>query len=155
VLAGKRAGPRPIAVWPASAAAKPAAAAHAGQVATAVRGPAYDSLFLRACRRQPVERTPLWLMRQAGRYMSEYRQVRARTTFLELCKNPQLCAEVMLTAVDRLKVDAAIIFADLLPILEPMGFQLEFAEGEGPVIHNPVREPGDLARSASSPKPSG
>ncbi len=70
----------------------------------------------------------------------------ASTTFLDLCKNPRLCAEVMLTAVARLKVDAAIIFADLLPILEPMGFQLEFAEGEGPVIHNPVREPGDLDR---------
>jgi uroporphyrinogen-III decarboxylase len=64
---------------------------------------------MRACRRQSVERTPVWLMRQAGRYMSEYREVRAKTTFLELCKNPQLCAEVMLTAVDRLKVDAAII----------------------------------------------
>ena len=145
VLADKRAGSRPIAFWPAPPSVKPAAR-RADQLPAVVRGPAYDSLFLRACRRQPVERTPLWLMRQAGRYMSEYRQVRARTTFLELCKNPQLCAEVMLTAVDRLKVDAAIIFSDLLPILEPMGFQLEFAAGEGPVIHNPVREPGDLDR---------
>jgi uroporphyrinogen decarboxylase len=102
--------------------------------------------FMRACRLQPVERTPVWLMRQAGRYMSEYREVRGRTTFLELCKNPQLCAEVMITAVNRLKVDAAIIFSDLLPILEPMGFDLEFAPGEGPQIHNPLREPSDVDR---------
>ena len=85
-------------------------------------------------------------MRQAGRYMQEYREVRAKTTFLELCKNPQLCSEVMCTAVQRLGVDAAIIFSDLLPILEPMGLDLEFAKGEGPVIHNPVREPGDVDR---------
>jgi uroporphyrinogen decarboxylase len=124
---------RPEIVPPPSAAAAPAS-------------PAFDSLFLRACRRQPVERTPIWLMRQAGRYMSEYREIRRQTTFLALCKNPQLCAEVMLTAVARLGVDAAIIFADLLPILEPLGFELEFAEGEGPVIHNPLREASDLAR---------
>jgi uroporphyrinogen decarboxylase len=85
-------------------------------------------------------------MRQAGRYMPEYRQVRAKTTFLELCKNPQLSAEVMITAVEKLGVDAAIIFSDLLPILEPMGMELEFAQGEGPVIHNPVREAADVDR---------
>ncbi|MBL9125155.1 MAG: uroporphyrinogen decarboxylase [Planctomycetaceae bacterium] len=107
----------------------------------------HDSLFLRACRREPTLRTPIWLMRQAGRYMPEYRAVREKTTFLELCKNPQLCAEVMITAVNRLNVDAAIIFADLLPILEPMGFDLEFAQGEGPVIHNPVRESLDVDRA--------
>ena len=101
---------------------------------------------MRACRLEKVERTPIWLMRQAGRYMREYREVRARTTFLELCKNPQLCAEVMLTAVARLGVDAAIIFSDLLPILEPLGFELEFAAGEGPVIHNPVRAAADVDR---------
>jgi len=108
--------------------------------------PAQQSLFLKACRREPTERVPIWLMRQAGRYMPEYREVRAKVSFLELCKNPQLCAEVMITAVQRLGVDAAIIFADLLPILEPMGFELEFAAGEGPVIHNPVRESSDLFR---------
>ncbi|MBW3596686.1 MAG: uroporphyrinogen-III synthase, partial [Planctomycetes bacterium] len=81
--------------------------------------PWYDSPFLRACRRQPTPFTPIWLMRQAGRYMAEYRAVRSKTTFLELCKNPQLCSEVMVTAVKRLGVDAAIIFSDLLPILEP------------------------------------
>jgi len=109
-------------------------------------GPWDDSLFMKACRREPVSRTPVWLMRQAGRYMPEYRRVREKTTFLELCKNPELCAEVMITAVNRLGVDAAIIFADLLPILEPMGFELEFARGEGPVIHNPIREPDDIDR---------
>lgn len=108
--------------------------------------PSQDSLFMRACRREPTERTPIWLMRQAGRYMQEYRDVRARTTFLDLCKNPRQCAEVMLTAVDRLQVDAAIIFSDLLPMLEPMGWHLEFAVGEGPIIHNPVRERADLER---------
>src|SRR6187397_3288835 len=89
----------------------------------------HDSPFMRACRREPVPYTPIWLMRQAGRYMPEYREVRARTTFLDLCKNPQLCSEVMVTAVKRLGVDAAIIFSDLLPILEPMGLELDFAKG--------------------------
>jgi len=103
-------------------------------------------VMMRAARGLPTERVPVWLMRQAGRYMAEYRAVREKTPFLELCKNPALSAEVMLTAVDRLKVDAAIIFSDLLPILEPMGFSLEFAAGEGPVIHNPVRSADDVAR---------
>jgi uroporphyrinogen decarboxylase len=107
-----------------------------------------DSPFLRACRRESVPYTPIWLMRQAGRYMPEYRAVREKTTFLELCKNPRLSSEVMCTAVDVLGVDAAIIFSDLLPILEPMGFELEFAAGEGPVIHNPVRDAGDVDRVA-------
>lgn len=101
---------------------------------------------MKACRLEPTDVTPVWLMRQAGRYMEEYREVRAQTTFLELCKNPQLCSEVMCTAVKRLGVDAAIIFSDLLPILEPMGLDLEFAQGEGPVIHNPVREGADVER---------
>ncbi|MEO1497434.1 MAG: uroporphyrinogen decarboxylase [Planctomycetota bacterium] len=105
-----------------------------------------DSDFLRACRRDPVKRTPVWLMRQAGRYMPEYRAVRANVGFLELCKNPALCSEVMCTAVDYLGVDAAIIFSDLLPILEPMGLDLEFSKGDGPVIHNPVREADDVDR---------
>ena len=101
---------------------------------------------MRACRREPVPYTPIWLMRQAGRYMPEYRAVRARTTFLELCKNPSLAAEVTVTAAERLGVDAAIIFADILLILEPMGVELEFAHGEGPVIHNPVRQASDVDR---------
>lgn len=112
-----------------------------------VSAPAWEnSLMMRAARREPCHRTPVWLMRQAGRYMAEYRAVRAKTTFLELCKNPPLSAEVMCTAVDRLQVDAAIIFSDLLPILEPMGLDLEFAAGEGPVIHNPVRDAADVDR---------
>ena len=91
-----------------------------------------DSVFMRACRREPVPYTPVWLMRQAGRYMPEYRAVRAKTGFLELCKTPSLAAEVTVTAAERLGVDAAIIFADILLILEPMGVELEFAHGEGP-----------------------
>ncbi|XZE33233.1 uroporphyrinogen decarboxylase [Pirellulaceae bacterium SH501] len=102
--------------------------------------------FIKACYRQPTDVTPLWLMRQAGRYMAEYRAVREKHSFLELCKNPALCAEVMVTAVEKLGVDAAIIFSDLLPILEPMGFDLEFAAGDGPVIHNPIREASDIDR---------
>lgn len=102
--------------------------------------PSDESLFIRSCRGEKTERTPVWLMRQAGRYMQEYREVRAKHSFLELCHNPQLCSEVMCTAVDRLGVDAAIIFSDLLPILVPLGFDLEFAAGDGPVIHNPVRD---------------
>lgn len=108
--------------------------------------PSHDSLFLKACRGEPTERTPIWLMRQAGRYMSEYREVRAKQSFLELCANPALCSEVMCTAVDRLGVDAAIIFSDLLPLLQPLGFDLEFVAGDGPVIHNPIRSADDLAR---------
>lgn len=108
--------------------------------------PWYDSPFLKACRREPTPYTPVWLMRQAGRYMAEYRAVRAKVSFMELCRNPQLASEVMCTAVERLGVDAAIIFSDLLPILEPMGMDLEFAAGSGPVIHNPVREARDVER---------
>jgi uroporphyrinogen decarboxylase len=78
--------------------------------------------------------------------MAEYREVRSKLSFLELCKNPALCAEVMVTAVNKLNVDAAIIFSDLLPIIEPMGMQLEFAQGDGPVIHNPLREAADVDR---------
>lgn len=108
----------------------------------------YDSPFMRACRREPVPYTPVWLMRQAGRYMQEYRDVRSQTTFLDLCKNPQRCSEVMCTAVEKLGVDAAIIFSDLLPILEPMGLDLEFVAGDGPKIHNPVREASEVHRIA-------
>jgi uroporphyrinogen decarboxylase len=110
------------------------------------QAPWYNGPFMKACRLEPTDVTPVWLMRQAGRYMAEYRAVRAKTSFLELCKNPALCSEVMCTAVNRLGVDAAIIFSDLLPILEPMGLDLEFAQGEGPVIHNPVRDAADIDR---------
>jgi uroporphyrinogen decarboxylase len=105
-----------------------------------------ESPFLKACRRELTPFTPIWLMRQAGRYMPEYRRIRAEHGFLELCRNPQLCSEIMCVAVEQLGVDAAIVFSDLLPILEPMGMDLEFAKGEGPQIHNPVREPADVDR---------
>ncbi len=108
--------------------------------------PWYNSPFMKACRGEPTDVTPIWMMRQAGRYMSEYREVRSKTSFLELCANPQLCSEVMCTAVNRLGVDAAIIFSDLLPILVPMGCDLEFVKGDGPVIHNPVRTAADIDR---------
>ena len=101
---------------------------------------------MKAARREPAERTPIWLMRQAGRYLPEYRKLRQTTSFLELCKNPDLCAEVMLSTVERLGVDAAIIFSDLLLILEPMGIGLEFSAGEGPVLHNPIRTAADVDR---------
>ncbi|HEX8162470.1 MAG TPA: uroporphyrinogen decarboxylase [Pyrinomonadaceae bacterium] len=120
----------------------------AGRVAApaAATDPLRDSPFMRACRREAVPHTPVWLMRQAGRYMKEYRDVRARYGFLEMCKTPEVAAEVTTYAAHRLNVDAAIIFADILLIIEPMGLDLEFAQGEGPVIHNPVRSAQDVDR---------
>jgi uroporphyrinogen decarboxylase len=108
--------------------------------------PVDEAPFLLACRGEPVDFTPIWLMRQAGRYLPEYRAVREKVSFLELCRNPQLASQVMCQAVDLLGVDAAIIFSDLLPILEPMGMELEFTPAAGPVIHNPVRDAADLDR---------
>ena len=108
--------------------------------------PLRESLFLKACRGEPTEVTPIWLMRQAGRYLPEYRALRAKVSFLELCKDPALATEVTVTAAERLDVDAAILFADILLILEPLGFDLEFSKGEGPVIHNPVRAAADVDR---------
>jgi uroporphyrinogen decarboxylase len=96
--------------------------------------------FLRACRREPVDATPIWFMRQAGRYMPEYRAIRAKYTLLEICKNAELATEVTLQPVKAHGVDAAILFADILLPLEPMGAPFEFAKGEGPVIHHPVRD---------------
>src|SRR6266446_141404 len=104
--------------------------------------------FLQACLRRPVPFTPIWLMRQAGRYMPEYRAVRARLGFLELCKSPEAAAEVTLQPVERLGVDAAIIFADILLVLEPLGVGLEFTRGDGPVIRRPVRSGADVDRLA-------
>jgi len=94
---------------------------------------------MRACRREPVPYTPIWLMRQAGRYMAEYRAVRAGHTMLELCKSPDLVAEVTTFARKRIGADAAILFADLLLVVEPLGLKLTFEAGEGPVIDPPVR----------------
>ena len=102
--------------------------------------------FLKAARREPTDTTPIWIMRQAGRYLPEYMSVRSKVTFIELCKSPELAAEVTLSAQRVLGVDAAILFADLLPMLEPMGIDLEYAKGEGPVIHNPIQSPADVDR---------
>src|SRR2546423_15328865 len=101
--------------------------------------------FLRACRRERTAFTPVWLMRQAGRYLPEYRAMRARHGFLELCKTPDAAAEVTLQPVERLSVAAAILFADILLIVEPLGVGLEFEKGEGPVIHRPLRSERDIA----------
>jgi uroporphyrinogen decarboxylase len=103
-----------------------------------------QSRFVRACRCEPVDATPIWLMRQAGRYMAEYRAVRKRHSILEICKTPDLAAEVTITAAERLGVDAAIIFADLLLPLEVMGLPFRFAAGEGPVIERPLRTKKDV-----------
>jgi uroporphyrinogen decarboxylase len=103
-----------------------------------------NSTMMRAVRCQPVTSVPIWLMRQAGRYMPEYQSIREKVTFLELCKRPELAAEVMLTAVNRLDVDAAILFSDILLILEPMGCRLEFTPDGGPKIENPIRQPKDV-----------
>ena len=100
---------------------------------------ANDSLFLNACRREPTDRTPVWFMRQAGRYMSAYRDVRAKHSMLDVCSTPELAAMVTMQPVETLDVDAAILFSDLLLSLVPMGFDLEYSSGRGPIIHNPIR----------------
>ena len=105
-----------------------------------------DSRFVRACKSLPVDSTPVWFMRQAGRYMPEYRAVRQRHSLVEICKSPELAAEVTITAAEKLGVDAAIIFADLLLPLEPMGLDFHFEAGEGPVVEKPVRTAADVAR---------
>ncbi|MFY9904470.1 MAG: uroporphyrinogen decarboxylase [Terriglobales bacterium] len=105
-----------------------------------------NSLFIRAAKAQPTERTPVWFMRQAGRYMAEYRAIRKQYSLIEICKEPDVAAQVTIEAAEILKVDAAIIFADLLLPLEVMGLPFHFAAGEGPKIEKPVRTPEDIAR---------
>jgi len=102
-----------------------------------------NDLFLRACRRLPVERTPIWIMRQAGRYLPEYRAVRKHYDFLTMCKTPELATEVTLQPIDLIGVDAAIIFSDILVIPEAMGMHLEMHEGRGPVFPHPIRSESD------------
>jgi uroporphyrinogen decarboxylase len=102
-----------------------------------------NDLFLRACKRQPVERTPVWIMRQAGRYLPEYRAIRKKADFLTMCKTPQLAAEVTIQPVDLIGVDAAILFSDILVIPEAMGMHLEIHEGRGPVFKHPIRNEMD------------
>ncbi|MBX3189716.1 MAG: uroporphyrinogen decarboxylase [Labilithrix sp.] len=101
--------------------------------------------FLKACRREPVDCTPVWMMRQAGRYMAEYRALREKYTMLELCRTPELALEVTLQPL-KYGMDAAILFADILLPLEPMGAPFEFAKGEGPVIHSPVASKADVEK---------
>jgi uroporphyrinogen decarboxylase len=101
--------------------------------------------LVRACVRRPVDRTPVWFLRQAGRYMAEYQAVRKHHSLLEICRTPELAAEVTITAAEKLDVDAAIIFADLLLPFTPMGLDFEFQAGEGPVVHRPVRTQEDVA----------
>src|SRR6266700_4944498 len=103
-----------------------------------------NSSFIRACKSQPVERTPVWFMRQAGRYMAEYRAVRKQHSLLEICKNPALAADVTISAAEALGVDAAIIFADLLLPLEVMELPFHFSAGEGPKIEKPVRTEAEV-----------
>ncbi len=106
---------------------------------------ASNSLFIRTAKAQPAERTPIWLMRQAGRYMAEYRAVRKQYSLIEICKKPEVAAQVTIEAAEILGVDAAIIFADLLLPLEVMGLPFHFSAGEGPKIEKPVRTPEDIA----------
>jgi uroporphyrinogen decarboxylase len=105
-----------------------------------------ESRFVKACRSQSVDRTPVWFMRQAGRYMAEYRAVRKQYSLIEICKTPEIAAGVTITAAEALGVDAAIIFADLLLPLEVMGLPFHFSPGEGPVIEKPLRDKQDVAR---------
>lgn len=110
-----------------------------------------DSLFLRACRGLPTERTPIWFMRQAGRYMPEYRAIRQQHSMLECIRTPELAAKITLQPIDAFGFDAAIIFSDILPPLQTMGLDLEFVKGEGPVIHNPLRTTYDIDLLATPP----
>src|SRR6266849_7155180 len=103
-----------------------------------------NSRFLNACRRRPTDVRPVWFMRQSGRYLRQYREMRSRHGILEICKRPDLAATVTLQPVEILDVDAAIIFADLLLPVEPMGLKLKFVTGEGPVIDNPVHTSDDV-----------
>lgn len=103
-----------------------------------------NEVFLRACRGELVEYTPVWLMRQAGRYLAEYRAIRRKVSFLAMCKTPELAAEVTLQPVEKLGVDAAIIFSDILLPLEAMGIRLEYSATQGPVIHNPLAVEKDV-----------
>jgi len=105
-----------------------------------------SDLFLRACRREPVERPPVWMMRQAGRYLPEYRAVRERSDFLTMVGTPELAVEVTLQPVDLLGVDAAIIFSDILVVPQAMGMTLSVEEGTGPRFHQPLRDADDFAR---------
>src|SRR5688500_7773173 len=106
----------------------------------------HESRFLKACRREPVDTTPVWFMRQAGRYMAEYRAIRERHSLLEICRTPDLASEVTLQPIRRIDLDAAILFSDLLLPLEPMGLPFDFVKGEGPQIERPIASVDDIDR---------
>jgi uroporphyrinogen decarboxylase len=105
-----------------------------------------NARFLKACRREPVDATPVWFMRQAGRYMAEYRALREQHSLLEICRTPDLATEVTLQPIRRIEVDAAILFSDLLLPLEPMGLSFDFVKGEGPQIDRPIGDSADIDR---------
>jgi uroporphyrinogen decarboxylase len=108
-----------------------------------------NETFLKACRGEKTDYTPVWLMRQAGRYLPQYQKVRAKVDFLTLCKTPELAAEVTIQPVDILKVDVAILFSDILIPVEPMGMKLEFSESKGPILHDPIRSSDAVSRLRS------
>ena len=114
--------------------------------ASQLRHPVATARFLKACRGEPVDATPVWFMRQAGRYMAEYRALRERYSLLDICRSPDLATAVTLQPVQRIAVDAAILFSDLLLPLEPMGLPFDFIKGEGPQIEHPIESPADIDR---------
>ncbi|MCU1312339.1 MAG: Uroporphyrinogen decarboxylase [Acidobacteriaceae bacterium] len=138
-------------LMPISTTAGPDPAARSGLQSSQIAHPAPVRMtgaqrFVRACLRQPVDMTPVWFLRQAGRYMPEYQAVRRHHSLLEICRTPSLAAEVTITAAEKLDVDAAIIFADLLLPFAPMGLDFEFLAGEGPAVRTPVRTAADVDR---------
>lgn len=110
-----------------------------------------DTRFLKACRREPVDATPVWFMRQAGRYMAEYRAIRANHSMLDVIRTPELACEITLQPINAFNLDAAIIFADILPLLIGMSLHLEFVKGEGPVIDNPITSAADVEALRTPP----
>jgi uroporphyrinogen decarboxylase len=144
LLEGKR--PRPVEAERKATAAARVEAAGPTQLPLAIDHGLHEHPLMKACRREAVPYTPIWLMRQAGRYMPEYRHVRDQLSFLEMCQRPAIAAEVTVTAVERLNVDAAIIFADILLPLVPMGVGLRYEKGDGPMIDRPLRTATDLDR---------
>src|SRR5260370_37155536 len=141
----RRARPRPPARRPRLSSSPTGGAAPPGTQEGKCYSDSVNDLFLRACRGEPTERRPVWIMRQAGRYLPEYRALRQKVDFLTLCKTPELAAEATLQPVTRLGVDAAILFADILLPLEAMGAELEFVRGDGPTFPRPVRRREDIA----------
>ena len=110
--------------------------------------------FLKALRREPLETPPLWIMRQAGRYLPEYRAVRGKVkNFMDFCRSPELCAQVALQPIDRFGLDASIVFSDILTIPDAMGCPVEFLEGEGPKFRNPIRDAHDLSKLKKNAMP--